>query len=121
MCLPGCLFVCHLILLLVCFLFNLKSQYSLYLEFIPKGGLFHKMLLLSLMGFLNGWCNHEVGTFGKQTLGYNSPVQCKTVVTDIFPEIDIIVLHYWCCPLAAGIITASNSCSFTDFPNARLL
>ena len=23
MCLPGCLFVCHLILLLVCFLFNL--------------------------------------------------------------------------------------------------
>ena len=22
MCLPGCLFVCHLILLLVCFLFN---------------------------------------------------------------------------------------------------
>ena len=29
----------------------LKSQGSLYLEFIPKDGLFHKMLLLSLMGF----------------------------------------------------------------------
>ena len=29
-----------------------KSQGSLYLEFIPKDGLFHKMLLLSLMGFL---------------------------------------------------------------------
>ena len=35
----------------------LKSQGSLYLEFIPKDGLFHKMLLLSLMGFLTGWCN----------------------------------------------------------------
>ena len=29
----------------------LKSHGSLYLEFIPKDGLFHKMLLLSLMGF----------------------------------------------------------------------
>ena len=37
----------------------LKSQGSLYLEFIPKDGLFHKMLLLSLMGFLTGWCNHQ--------------------------------------------------------------
>ena len=37
----------------------LKSQGSLYLEFIPKDGLFHKMLLLSLMGFLTGWCNLE--------------------------------------------------------------
>ena len=35
----------------------LKSQGSLYLEFISKDGLFHKMLLLSLMGFLTGWCN----------------------------------------------------------------
>ena len=35
----------------------LKSQGSLYLEFIPKEGLLHKMLLLSLMGFLTGWCN----------------------------------------------------------------
>ena len=35
----------------------LKSQGSLYLEFIPKDGLFHKMLLLSLMGFLTGCCN----------------------------------------------------------------
>ena len=35
----------------------LKNQGSLYLEFIPKDGLFHKMLLLSLMGFLTGWCN----------------------------------------------------------------
>ena len=35
----------------------LKSQGSLYVEFIPKDGLFHKMLLLSLMGFLTGWCN----------------------------------------------------------------
>ena len=35
----------------------LKSQDSLYLEFIPKDGLFHKMLQLSLMGFLTGWCN----------------------------------------------------------------
>ena len=34
----------------------LKSQVSLYLEFIPKDGLFHKMLLLSLMGFLTGLC-----------------------------------------------------------------
>ena len=38
----------------------LKSQGSLYLEFIPKDGLFHKMLLLSLMGFLTGWCNLTV-------------------------------------------------------------
>ena len=30
----------------------LKSQVSLYLEFIPKYGLFHKMLLLSLIKFL---------------------------------------------------------------------
>ena len=37
----------------------LKSQGSLYLEFIPKDGLFHKMLLLSLMAFLTGWCNLE--------------------------------------------------------------
>ena len=35
----------------------LRSQGSLYLEFIPKDGLFPKMLLLSLMGFLTGWCN----------------------------------------------------------------
>ena len=35
----------------------LKSQDSLHLEFISKDGLFHKMLLLSLMGFLTGWCN----------------------------------------------------------------
>ena len=35
----------------------LKSQGSLNLEFIPKDRLFHKMLLLSLMGFLTGWCN----------------------------------------------------------------
>ena len=31
----------------------LKSQGSLYLEFIPKDGLFHKMLLLLLVGFFN--------------------------------------------------------------------
>ena len=37
----------------------LKSKGSLYLEFIPKDGLFHKMLLLSLMGFLTGWCNPQ--------------------------------------------------------------
>ena len=35
----------------------LKSHGSLYLEFIPKDGLFHKMLLLPLMGFLTGLCN----------------------------------------------------------------
>ena len=35
----------------------LKSQGSLNLEFILKDGLFHKMLLLSLMGFSTGWCN----------------------------------------------------------------
>ena len=35
----------------------LKSKGSLYLEFITKDGLFFKMLLLSLMGFLTGWCN----------------------------------------------------------------
>ena len=35
----------------------LKSQDSLYMEFIPKDGLFHKTLLLSLMGFSTGWCN----------------------------------------------------------------
>ena len=34
----------------------LKNQGSLYLELIPKHGLFHKMLLLSLMGFLK-WLN----------------------------------------------------------------
>ena len=45
----------------------LKSQGSLYLEFIPKDGLFHKMLLLSLMGFLTGWCNHKkIAYFDKQ-------------------------------------------------------
>ena len=38
----------------------LKSQGSLYLEFIPKDGLFHKTLLSSLMGFLTGWCNVEL-------------------------------------------------------------
>ena len=32
----------------------LKIQNSLYLEFIPKDGLFHKMLLMSLTGFLTG-------------------------------------------------------------------
>ena len=31
-----------------------------------------------------------------------------------------IFLHYWCCPVAAGIITASNSFSCTDFPNASV-
>ena len=41
----------------------LKSQGSLYLKFIPKDGLFHKMLLLSLMGFLTGWCNLYVLDF----------------------------------------------------------
>ena len=35
----------------------LKSQDNLCLEFISKDGLFHKMLLLSLMGFLTGVCN----------------------------------------------------------------
>ena len=35
----------------------LKNQRSLYLEFIPKDGLFRKMLLLSLMGFQTGLCN----------------------------------------------------------------
>ena len=38
----------------------LKGQGSLYLEFIPKDGLFHKMILLLLMGFLTGWCNLKV-------------------------------------------------------------
>ena len=33
----------------------LKNQGSLYLEFNPEGGLFHNMLLLSLMGFETGW------------------------------------------------------------------
>ena len=32
----------------------LRSQGSLYLEFIPKNGLFHKTLLLSLIGFETG-------------------------------------------------------------------
>ena len=50
----------------------LKSQGSLYLEFIPKDGLFPKMLLLSLMGFLTGWCNlkshlHEMSNMAEQT------------------------------------------------------
>ena len=36
-----------------------KSQGSLYLEFIPKDGLFHKMLLLSLMGFLTDLANES--------------------------------------------------------------
>ena len=40
----------------------MKSHRSLYLEFIPKDGLFHKMLLLSVMGFLAGWCNLETFT-----------------------------------------------------------
>ena len=44
----------------------LKSQGSLYLEFIPKDGLFHKMLLLSLMGFLTGWCNLNVVLFRRK-------------------------------------------------------
>ena len=35
----------------------LKSPGSVYMDFIPTDGLFHKMLLLSLMGFLTGWCN----------------------------------------------------------------
>ena len=35
----------------------LKSQGSLYLEFIPTDGPFAKTLLLSLMGFLTAWCN----------------------------------------------------------------
>ena len=35
----------------------LKSKGSLYLEFIPKDLLFHKML--SLMEFETGWCNQE--------------------------------------------------------------
>ena len=38
MCLPGCLFVCHLILLLVCFLFNC---------------IFYKILMLLFL------CTHE--------------------------------------------------------------
>ena len=33
----------------------LKSQGSLYLEFIPEDGLFHKIVTLSLMGFLTGY------------------------------------------------------------------
>ena len=32
----------------------LKSQGSLYLELIPKDGLFYKTVLLSLMGFETG-------------------------------------------------------------------
>ena len=36
MCLPGCLFVCHLILLLVCFLFKLFGPWS-YLNFFRDG------------------------------------------------------------------------------------
>ena len=48
----------------------LKSQDSLYLEFIPKDGLFHKMLLLSLMGFLTGWCNLNLTTDDVQTCRY---------------------------------------------------
>ena len=32
--------------------YSFESQGSLYLECIPKDGLFHKMLLLSLMEFL---------------------------------------------------------------------
>ena len=48
--------------------------------------------------------------------------QSKNVVTYIFTESDFIhFLYYWCCPLASGIIIASNSCSFTDLPNATLL
>ena len=37
--------------------FKGKIILYLYLEFIPKDWLFHKMLQLSLMGFLTGWCN----------------------------------------------------------------
>ena len=49
----------------------LKSQGSLYLEFIPKDGLFPKMLLLSLMGFLTGWCNLQ---FPIRMLDYHTMV-----------------------------------------------
>ena len=48
----------------------LKSQGSLYLEFIPKDGLFPKMLLLSLMGFLTGWCNLKVSVNSKTSVNY---------------------------------------------------
>ena len=53
----------------------LKSQGSLYLEFIPKDGLFHKMLLLSLMGFLTGWCNLQMNT---NHLAY---MHCNNIIT----------------------------------------
>ena len=39
MCLPGCLFVCHLILLLVCFLFNYKEGKLVYNLYVSAGQL----------------------------------------------------------------------------------
>ena len=56
-------------------------------------------------------------TFGNVTYSYCFNFK---FVTDIFAEIDNCFLHNWCCSLAAGIITASNSCSLSNFPNARL-
>ena len=50
----------------------LKSKGRLYLEFIPKDGLFHKMLLLSLMGFLTGWCNQWYTIFCSRTICRNN-------------------------------------------------
>ena len=60
----------------------LKSQGSLYLELIPKDGLFHKMLLLSHMGYLTGWCNLLA------SLGRGS-----SLITDI-PHASCTVLNY---------------------------
>ena len=62
----------------------LKSQGSLYLEFIPKDGLFHKMLLLSLMGFLTGWCNLKKITLHVITCFNNLDFMCYDGVFDCF-------------------------------------
>ena len=63
----------------------LKSQGSLYLEFIPKDGLFHKMLLLSLMGFLTGWCNLILSQGTEEN---NSNAICSLFIhTDAAPSV----------------------------------
>ena len=62
----------------------LKSQGSLYLEFIPKDGLFHKMLLLTLMGFLTGWCNLEVPTGWHKN--YSCTEMTDAIIKLLFPS-----------------------------------
>ena len=61
----------------------LKSQGSLYLEFIPKDELFHKMLLLSLMELLTGWCNLQDRQYETYTMRLTHKVK-KPYVHAVF-------------------------------------